>query len=856
METPIDLSVPFIIGVSGRMDFPPDDEKRLAERFREVVRWIQGKDTHKVLGRGLGLKFSPIWVLTSLAPGVDQLVALEALKQGLVVKSPLPFPAEVYRGASTFERMFRPKEGESNEDAEARKQELETANRSRLDHYDSVLKTVGRENTFPVFRPCDLGLTASEREERFMSDRDDGLQRNLRYRAAGEYVSSYCHLLLAFTDGAKGKLPELPQPTPQDYPPEAQSGTDWIMASHLHGRQPHTLPIQAPLSSADNGAVIRIWTRRNAKGPETADRVGEIDFFVPDDLPELNHECLTARQVESSRLHFLAGSMEEGNEKIARESAWSLDPDAALNREFPLDGDLSQNLSDFRRSLAPITTLRRVVADEQRALDRVSKTHRYRLLIFAAIVSGLLLLASGSAWKGIAEKAGQANNVSQTLLSVDHWFYATTAAALITVIVGTIWHWFLVRRHVFEHQHTFRAVAEALRIQLAWIAAGTGASVASHYLQRCRMRVAWVRSAVSFLAIPYEQGRERFETLPLKEQSTLLRAVHRKWVAGQATWFDKKTQIFERNRFRLSALIKTLLFAGVTLTISGICLGYGWVSESQLTAVRTIWPWWSGSLGFLAIGIVFANWLSDGTRLKKEREANAKSNTPPRKWWVSRCRFRAAWRGHVFERTWFWALCGIIGGGIILVLIPVFSQLLASLMVLGLLAGLPLLWSFLHSRSAKQQDPQGPPWFYGPHALAFSHAWAIVGTFLAAILYLQNQVGQGDPFSTGQWIVFFRTILFTIAALLGARIGYAFLAENAGRYGMMQEVFAGAEKRIEEDLDHLDALIEEGKDVEARKKRDRIRERLVALGEEAIHENTDWLQMHRDKPLAPMFPNV
>jgi hypothetical protein len=208
----------FIIGITGNMD-PDFSEENfnkdvLRKRLRGLFSFLRGKtDDELKNGRdaveallsakdespGIGLQINglsqwrgmgpdtPIVLLSSLAPGVDQIAAKEAKAMGIEVRCPLPYPKHIYATCSTFQSL-KPGDPERLEVLVA---ELDFGK----DEDDKI---------FPVYLAEDLeegawdnpamsekGLSLLEDRMRDEIRNSDHAKRQLRYRAAGEFVEHF-----------------------------------------------------------------------------------------------------------------------------------------------------------------------------------------------------------------------------------------------------------------------------------------------------------------------------------------------------------------------------------------------------------------------------------------------------------------------------------------------------------------------------------------------------------------------------------------------------------------------------------------------------------------------------------------
>ena len=750
------VAIPFVLGVSGRMDIPKGDEEVLKKSFLETIDWIRGKQKIGLLGRGLGYGDGPILLLTSLAPGADQLVARWAKDADCQVKAPLPFPADLYRDCSTFKR------GDEKDEV-------------RQASFDDWIDKLGEDNTFVVWREEDGELSSQERWAQQERDVHDRGARNARYRAAGEYVSTYCDLLLAFTGGAKAALavPQARSGLPEDY----QSGTDWIVRSHLQGRLPGVLPIQATLNSADNGAVIRIYTRRTEE--EDGSRVGEMESFAPQDYPDFDPDCRTAAEMEKERLQEHVKCLRGFSQEVKRlrnaeqDLGQTLDDEELqIGKAFRCSGaqpfhpvlrpkpkskvcstDTLALLKGLPR-LKETVVLRRWAAHVNRNLDGEVKQVKSVLFVLASIVVTLGIVSTG---------------LSSIAIFRDKWgaTFVLNTFGLAIVIAGWSYYWLMRKvRQIFDRQNDTRALAEALRVQMYWMAAGTGQSVASRYLQRARGTVSWIRAGVSCRAFPYEESQEAFQHLKSEGKLQVLRSIRNGWICEQEEYFGRKAHEFQQKQFKLKAVVLMLSWTGVGLTL----LARSGVEKASIGPALI----WLGAFGAL-IGLC-------GRLFPQAWLANELPGAG--RWYAGRNQARQLKRFLMNP-----------------LLLPAFLGLFLSIAVRCLL-GLVILVI--------------PEWF-----------------------------------SIADLTLFARNLCFAASALSLSWMGLMFWTENARRYCAMEKVFAGARRRFDHWLGKLEKEKEQSKEFE--KTLAKCHLLLTELGCEAIHENLDWLQMHRRKPVEPFF---
>lgn len=108
--------------------------------------------------------------------------------------------------------------------------------------------------------------------------------------------------------------------------------------------------------------------------------------------------------------------------------------------------------------------------------------------------------------------------------------FGSGAGAAVLAVFGLIGFLYFVGNRIEERRHDYRALSEALRIQFYWGMAGLRRSVASNYMQRIRSEMDWIRNAVSSLTFPSERFQYSFLNLSRVDQVKLLRMTIQQWV--------------------------------------------------------------------------------------------------------------------------------------------------------------------------------------------------------------------------------------------------------------------------------------------------------------------------------------
>lgn len=560
--------VPFVIGVSGNMDpegydddfnrcYASSEIQDFRSKIEDILDWITGLgnagkgncldpgtgrlreddrcevDTEKAYhscwkplnaAAGDPDAITPVIILSSLAPGVDTLVVEIALEYAekrrdaeISVRCPLPFPTEIYREASTF-----------NSDKK----------KERFDKVlESLRKTKGfceETDLFEVELDSDHRPEGSgAREDLEAIDEASGKpRRHLRYRAAGEYVATHSELLLAIHDVAfdaeRANVVDI-----------YESGTSSIVKSKRIGMTQGLLSLSNNIAWADNGPVLVMPVHRQKKLDllkESGAYVGSpspLHMLHPYDLMEGMTDLPDGDARWQKKGHEL---FRNKIERLKEFNALAFNPrePKALEELFGEEVLEHPELGIMLRQYNPLAEIRRRAASESGKLDG----HRKKVL------KSLVLWIFWAAFFFAAFDHESASQGGWIPFFVSDWYGGFQALFLLATLVLL---WFSARRY-FSYQRSgteqkrydYRAIGEALRVQMYWLAIGGGRGVSAEYMQRQRGELDWIRYVVSSLTIPLDASRKRFDQLKHSDRHFLLETVLNRWVAEQKGYFLDK----------------------------------------------------------------------------------------------------------------------------------------------------------------------------------------------------------------------------------------------------------------------------------------------------------------------------
>ena len=244
-------TIPVIVGVTGHREIRRQDEPVIRETVRSELRKLQAI-----------CPYSPLMMLNSLAEGSDLLCADVAEELGIPLIAVLP------REQTDYERDFS---------EEAKK---------RFTHH-----CIRAEKVF-VAPPVE-------------ALREGDIVRDYRFRQAGIYVATHCHVLLALWDGEPGQF---------------GCGTAEMVDVVLNGSYDPVSGVA--LRSGSNEAVIQIFTPRKEQAGKTAgsvqvfgDRNAVLDILQKTD--DFNRNAASVTVKSASRLP-LGAERDPLTEKLER----------------------------------------------------------------------------------------------------------------------------------------------------------------------------------------------------------------------------------------------------------------------------------------------------------------------------------------------------------------------------------------------------------------------------------------------------------------------------------------------------------------------------------------------------------
>jgi hypothetical protein len=469
---------PLVVGVTGHTDLVDDAMPPVRAQVRQVLARMRDSHPH-----------TPLQVISALAEGADQLVAEEALALGIELAAVLPMPLPRY--ASTFESA---------------------AGCARL-------HALWQRAQLRIELPA-LDGTGPEEDAA------------VRYEHAGMVIARFSHVLLALWNGLGPWAPEAPAPDRD----AQRGGTAHVAYLHATGGGDSRILGHSPLFPRSHtrlqphrdGLTLRIATpRRKSEGC-----VGETGSLWWLDAAGVETEAGSFAAGAALSCHTAAHPSRRAVER-AEDPSWLMAVGelakidganallAACARQHPaalaqsarwlLPEDAMATLGGQRPGLEAI---RHAYAAAD-VFSQLNQRYLYRALLGIVLALPIAVLV----FEMYAHHIG------------GHWMLF----AYLAVIAGPVGFYLgVVKRHEWQNRfQDFRALAEALRVQLFWGLSGLPCSVTEFYLRKHHQEMDWIRQALLGPAL---------RSLAVGLGNAHHELVMRHWIDDQFAYFSGSTE--------------------------------------------------------------------------------------------------------------------------------------------------------------------------------------------------------------------------------------------------------------------------------------------------------------------------
>jgi hypothetical protein len=501
----------------------------------------------------LAIHATPLVLLTSLKPGLDSHFVREAIEfkrlnpyWPLTIKMVLPYDdKDKYLRCGIFDSA----------------QKIQDFNRL----YEAITKEVANLEEVVIPVPLDndwcrknspsevdVDLLNKIKGERKLSQTVESLELGLRLRATGEYIAAFSDLLVACYD-----------PPYEHGRSDPENVFDYSVGSVVEAKRSglswELIALTNNFTWADNGPVLQIRFERNkcksglVQPSQNPDQ--RLRFLHPyETKPKANFAPVQSQLIEAA---WQAAGDSIFRRILMLQDEFNTLPEnpkerTEVSRMFPMATVESSAIArKMLQGLGKAASIRRRAADVSIALTKKREGMLKRLVIligFAAICLGCY------------EHWHSQNH--DTLL--DNWIKLLLLFGVVGCVSAAAFTYSLYARSKKEEKRfDYRAIGEALRIQIYWAISGLERSVASDYLQRHRDELDWIRYIVSGASFPFRRWKLHFLDLNRSDQWCMLEGVRQAWVQVQEEYFEKNVKKLEAKHHFWHKMAWSFAFAGL-----------------------------------------------------------------------------------------------------------------------------------------------------------------------------------------------------------------------------------------------------------------------------------------------------
>ncbi len=515
--------LPLVIGVTGHRDLRQEDCKALETQVRNIIVELKSR-----------CPATPLLLLSPLAEGADRLVARVALEKGVRLVVPLPIPRALYV------------------------QDFESG--ASRDEFNDLLQQAEWWFELPQLKNVRRAEALKENQV-----------RERQYARMGAYIVMHSQILIALWDGVYS---------------HKVGGTSQIVQYQLRGVPPIYSGVaqRSPLDEPESGPVYHIVTPR-IKNPVPVEQPFELRKLFPmsSGLNDSHFKrVINTDHRGGSDDHASKQQSEKSIDEAEQEFDRILKHLDTFNRDRTgLEAHLGRTRMRSKSSLlSEIDTstlspgLKRTLehyADLYADADSLAiyfrdRTRHTLLFLFGLFFISLfcfdvfahlgeyLILFLGNKW--------------------GNWlsFFFLLLYLIVLFVAYYVWYYRATRGGYKNKYLDYRALAEGLRVQFFWRAAGLPDSVANHYLRKQKSELDWICNSIRVANLLCdEDSEELFTDSPMKTPGDRYRLILSPWVYEQSEYFSSTTwrdrERMERNEKWVHGFFLTGMLLAVALLI-------------------------------------------------------------------------------------------------------------------------------------------------------------------------------------------------------------------------------------------------------------------------------------------------
>jgi hypothetical protein len=531
----------------------------------------------------------------------------------------------------------------------------------------------------------------------------------------------------------------------------------------------------------------------------------------------------------------IRSQLEEFNEQTVEKV---LDADKGADRELGKMVELAQptlarpargafagdpefgELSDYHAALGRLARLRRRAANlaDQAFATKWGSLQKWMFLL---TLCAAVLLHFAIHWEPSSKDSkGPGASFWDDPETIAKWLRVTFGGLSVLLVIGIYLKFRSYKLSGHEaYRFDYRALAEGLRVQIYWAAAGLDRSVPANYMQRQRNEMVWIRRAITALAAPYFRWRRWFNALSPADRLAQLKSVVARWVRWDQRLDPTTRTDPDRQRMR-----------------KGSQAGYMEDRVHRLDRRERIWRRLGFDLALLGLvqAVIWLVWLGSPTWFESD-----------------------FWHGaRVIAIVTLGAFLVLWAGGAVWATGPVHRAPEAfPRPERG--DGSRVWCGFVWARNVVHHHhwiPKAWPRRLR-NALWAGQVAAIVGLLCLISAWICVDLGgcfDWFPNAATLWSLVYGSFLIC-GALAVAWAERNLLAEQARQFAAMSAMYQAAGRRLLGHLQEAEGALARGDRDDFEDRVRAVQELLYQVGLQALDENAEWLILHRSRPLEPVM---
>jgi len=499
-----DLKLPLVIGVTGHRDIPRDSTEQLSLRVKEIFENLIEKYPN-----------TPLILLTPLADGADRIVAtvaLEEFKNIVTVCVPLPMDEKNYKDTFGKGKVLLNEEESQKE-------------------YDEIIKLVKSQKNNYI--PKKIPMLFDKEKYVKLSSAQQRLERRKQYSIVGEYIAIHSHILIALYN---------------ENSPREPGGTKEILNKKLSGEYEYMSVLDGDVTYPEQGVVYSIATPRI--NPDIQD---------PKNLYEIQRHLST----KDLKIGLTTSKKEKTLFEKIKNYSYSI-------KKYC---NIDTNLNIYAQQHKKIDCFNCDVHDNFKSIKKAVEKDFEKLNINDSLINKNIMLRRSAAYladryyKPLLEDQEKIILFIITLIvfilaiksNISNFSFNTDIDILYVLFLIPLY--FILQKfyYIKSKQEDYRALAEGLRIQVAWNMAKINESVSMYYLSHQRGELDWIRSAIRCTNIFY------IPSLSNKVQN--IDDVKNYWIEDQITYFTNKIPYYQKKEKRSSYLLNVYFIIFILASI-------------------------------------------------------------------------------------------------------------------------------------------------------------------------------------------------------------------------------------------------------------------------------------------------